>query len=201
MSAKRESSRETTSTRKLILQAAIRRFAAAPFEEVSLRRIATDVGVDVAYVHRSFGSKEALFAQALEASAGPSIMSEVGAGDFVPELVKRLFAVARERGEDGTGPMDMLIRSLASPKASAMLRDKVSADFIDPMSTRLADHARLRASFMIAVLLGFGIARDVMRIEPLSSADEAVIRRALQSALQAVVDADLDDENAGLAST
>jgi AcrR family transcriptional regulator len=191
MTAAQDQAREPGSTRELILQAAIRRFAAAPFEEVSLRKIATDVGVDVAYVHRSFGSKEALFAEALQVSAGPGIAGEICTGAFVPELVEKLFAAARERGDTGAGPMDMLIRSLASPKASAMLRDKISADFIEPMSERLDDHAALRASFMVAILLGFGIAQDVMRLEPLVRASESEIASALKSALQAMVDADL----------
>ncbi|MFD2029187.1 TetR/AcrR family transcriptional regulator [Ancylobacter dichloromethanicus] len=48
-------------TRQTILTAAAKRFASASYDEVSLRDISADVDVDVAYVHRSFGSKENLF--------------------------------------------------------------------------------------------------------------------------------------------
>lgn len=41
-----------------ILKAAIRRFARHSYEDTGLRDIANDADVDVAYVHRSFGSKD-----------------------------------------------------------------------------------------------------------------------------------------------
>jgi len=46
------------STVDRILAAAVKRFATNSYEATGLRDIASDAGVDVAYVHRRFGSKE-----------------------------------------------------------------------------------------------------------------------------------------------
>ena len=53
-------------TRGEILCAARRRFLAESYENVGLRDIAGDVGVDVALVGRYFGSKDALFREVLQ---------------------------------------------------------------------------------------------------------------------------------------
>ncbi len=55
-------------TRDRILKAAILRFSTHSYDHTGLRDIAADVGVDMAYVHRSFGSKEKLFYEAVKAS-------------------------------------------------------------------------------------------------------------------------------------
>ncbi|WP_018267634.1 TetR/AcrR family transcriptional regulator [Methylosinus sp. LW4] len=68
MRAKRKESRGGEKTRERILQAALARFGSASYEDVKLRDIAAEFGVDVALVHRAFGSKEQLFAAALTAS-------------------------------------------------------------------------------------------------------------------------------------
>lgn len=53
------------SAKARILRAAMLLFARQPFSETSLREIATEAQVDVAYVHRAFGSKIEIFQQAL----------------------------------------------------------------------------------------------------------------------------------------
>ena len=60
-------------TRERILKAAMLRFSTYSYEETGLRDIATDVGVDTAYVHRSFGSKEKLFREAVDAIVRPEM--------------------------------------------------------------------------------------------------------------------------------
>lgn len=63
-----EVERSGAATRRRIIDAAAARFARQSFEETGLREIAADAGVDVAYVHRSFGSKERLFEETLRQS-------------------------------------------------------------------------------------------------------------------------------------
>ena len=60
-------------TRERILKAALLRFSTHSYEETGLRDIASDVGVDMAYVHRSFGSKEKLFREAVKAMLRPEV--------------------------------------------------------------------------------------------------------------------------------
>ncbi len=53
-------------TRQRLLQAARLRFAANPYENVGMRAVADDAGVDAALVNRYFGGKEELFKAAIE---------------------------------------------------------------------------------------------------------------------------------------
>ena len=75
-------------TRSEILCAARRRFLAESYENVGLRDIAGDVGVDVALVSRYFGSKDALFREVMRGeSDGPKFRPEVGAEELPAYLV------------------------------------------------------------------------------------------------------------------
>ncbi len=185
-------------TRARILEAAVRRFAGASYDTVSLREIAGDVGVDVAYVHRSFGSKEALFAQALRAASGPDVMDGLErrggpheAGDFAGELVSRLAEKSRNRPYPGIDPLDIMMHSLASPKAAAILREKARKDFLAPMSQRLDEDGDLRAAMVLALLIGTGIARDLLALDALADPGNAArIPRLLEAAITALIDAD-----------
>ena len=61
-----------------ILASAMLLFARMPYSDTSLRDIAAAAGVDVAYVHRAFGSKAEIFRQALLALAP---LDDIAAGD------------------------------------------------------------------------------------------------------------------------
>lgn len=159
------------STRERILEAAILRFAGQSYEQTGLRDIAKDVGVDVAYVHRCFGSKEKLFAAALRASMGSDRgLPEAAAGDGLALALTRQALARDRRGPCRAGPLDIATRSLSSPKAAAILRDYILDDFIVPLSARLAEPAQRRAALVAALLAGLGILRDVLEIEPLRDA-------------------------------
>ena len=58
-------------TGETILGAAMRLLPGARTEETGLREIAAAAGVDVAYVHRCFGSKKRLFADAVSTAVKP----------------------------------------------------------------------------------------------------------------------------------
>jgi AcrR family transcriptional regulator len=58
--------RNAAATRAAILEAATGRFAAESYEQVGMRDIARDVGVDPALISRYFGSKEELFRAVLD---------------------------------------------------------------------------------------------------------------------------------------
>lgn len=114
--------RKGSATRDRILNAAILRFARSSYESVGLRDIAADAGVDVAYVHRCFGSKERLFAESLEATMEPAKLFAGPPGDIADFLAKQIFARDGGRGRNTVGPLDIIIRSLSSVEASGVLR-------------------------------------------------------------------------------
>ena len=68
--------RNAAATRTAILEAARDRFAAESYDDVGMRDIARDVGVDAALISRYFGSKDDLFLAALDScSDGSTLMS------------------------------------------------------------------------------------------------------------------------------
>src|ERR1700760_3639196 len=63
--------RNAAATRGAILESAVRNFARAGYDGVGVRDIASDAGVTAMMVNRYFGSKEQLFAEAVEVSSTP----------------------------------------------------------------------------------------------------------------------------------
>ena len=178
-------------THDRILDAAVLRFSSYSYERTGLRDIASDVGIDVSYVHRCFGSKEKLFAEALEATIQPARLLIGAAGDLPGTLAKQVFArdAARPRGE--VGPLDIIIRSLSSPEASPVLRDFMLNDFITPLANKLDQPAARRAALIAAFLAGVGILRNVLGVAPLLQAEggdlESLIANALKDMMKSVV--------------
>jgi AcrR family transcriptional regulator len=150
-----------------ILDAAIQRFARYSYEDTGLRDIAADAEVDVAYVHRSFGSKEQLFAAALRATIKPDRLFVEGRENQEAQLVKQIFVRDRRVSRAEISPLDIVIRSLTSPSAASVLRKFILEEIIRPLSRNLEDHEGIRAATTCAFLMGVGILRNVLELEPL----------------------------------
>jgi AcrR family transcriptional regulator len=142
-------------TRRRIVLAAAVRFAQTSYEEVTLRDIARDVGVDVAHVHRSFGSKENLFAEVLRATFSfPEVRARRN-----KDLVAAFTASAFDRNAAGLG---VFINSLPSQQARKALRAHGLANFVEPLAANLPEPASERAILIAAVLAGVRLVRDVL---------------------------------------
>lgn len=169
MSKRKEPARESTSgsvdasARERILKAAILRFSANSYEATTLRDLATDVGVDVAYVHRCFGSKEKLFSEALHATLQPARIFRANANELTHTLTKE---VLRQPGADEILPLDIAFRSFSSPDASRVLHDVVMQELIAPIRERRTEVSERQAALVIAFLGGLSILRNVIRAEP-----------------------------------
>ena len=177
--ARSTGTRAGIATRDRILDAAILRFSRQSYESTGLRDIAADVGVDVSYVHRCFGSKEQLFAEALDATIVPERLFAVATDDLPDFLAKQVFARDKTRGRSTVGPLDIIIRSLTSPEASRVLRDFVRNDFIHPLADKIDQQDKTRAAVVAALLAGIGIFRNVLRINPLLEGEGGELEQIL----------------------
>lgn len=179
---KTAASKPIASTRERILQAAMLRFSKASYEETGLRDIAADVDVDVAYVHRCFGSKERLFAEVIASLLQTRRFLEDNRGDLASGLTRRALARA-PRTSDEVSPIEVIVRSLMSPAAAPVLRDYLCREVIDPLAVKLKHSDNRRASVIAALLVGTGILRSVLRIEPMTEPEggplEAIIEQAI----------------------
>ncbi|MBC9176819.1 TetR/AcrR family transcriptional regulator [Pseudoroseomonas ludipueritiae] len=154
-------------TRRRILEAAMLRFAQHTYEETKLRDIAADVGVDVALVHRSFGSKEKLFTEVVNIAVQPQRLFAGERDELTARLTARIMEPSLDQALRVIDPLDILVRNLLSPEAIPLLREVLVRDVITPLVPKLDDLAPQRAALLAACLVGISIFRHVLRTEPL----------------------------------
>ena len=136
-------------TRDRILNAAVLRFSTHSYDYTGLRDIAADVGVDMAYVHRSFGSKEKLFYEAVKASGKPGLLFAEEGESLSSSLAKQVLS---RKGVNEIGALDLVVQSFGSPAASRVLNEFLEEDFIAPLVSKLTTVPKRRAALVAAFL-------------------------------------------------
>lgn len=191
-------------TREQVLEAARSCFAARGYDATTMREVAADAGVDSALVHYFFGTKEKLFAAAMALPVTPAdILDGVLAGglDGVGERLVRSFLGVLDDERSG-GPLVALIRSSATREdAAGMLREFLTREVVGRAVTALERPAAdLRTTLAGSQLVGLVMARYIVRIEPLASADHDTIAGSVGPTLQRYLTGELPglgDEPAG----
>jgi AcrR family transcriptional regulator len=175
-------------TREAILEAARRLFAEQGYDGASLRAIGAEAGVDAALVVHFFGSKAKLLTASVRWPFDPEVelerVLEAGRSRMGAALA-RLFIDTWDRlGE--RNPIITLLRSATTePAAAALMREFMSQRLVKPLLQRVgSDQPELRGDLIIAQLLGLGVARYVLRLEPLASAPGDVVVAAVGPTLQ-----------------
>ena len=179
-------------TRELILAAARRRFLEESYENVGLRDIARDVGVDVALVGRYLGSKENLFHEVLRGRISDWLDPSIGP-DELPAFLARM-VLRKDEAEDREDLARFLIilRSACSPKASELVRTAFREDVIEPVARLLpGPQAELRVAIAFSVLTGTTMMRTFMGVEPLLACQEPALEQKLTNLLTDALFGDL----------
>lgn len=172
-------------TRERILRHAISRFATQSYDNTGLREIATDAGVDVAWVHRSFGSKEQLFAESVQAA----IKIDDALTDLGPETIGRLLAEAlTPLGACDARAIDVIAHSFSSSDAARVIREIATSRVIDPLSKVLGPGSELNIALSLSTLIGLSIMRDIVGISALTEAEPEELRRIMSKAMAALND-------------
>lgn len=169
--------------RARILAAAVHRFARNSYDRTSLRDIAADAGADAAYVHRSFGSKEALFRQALDAASRSEDISDLQARPDLAQTISSLFA-RKDKRNQANSSLDIMVHSLGSPAATAALKNKIASELIDPLARRFDPPSELRAAMISSILIGVGISSSILQLPAFGQDDGSV-----EAMLEMIVDA------------
>lgn len=177
-------------TKDRILEAAMARFASASYDETNLRDIASDVGVDVAYVHRSFGSKEKLFDAAVRQSLQQRRRFLAGINGGVGGALARRAVNRRATANGDIALLDIIIRSLLSPSAGPLLAEHLERDFIAPLSKLIDRPSEQRAALIAAFLVGIGILKDVLEIKALSRGSAKQLECLIRQTIEAVMTGD-----------
>lgn len=157
--------RNATLTQADILSAARRRFGAHGYERTTLRAVAADVGVDPALVIRYFGSKQELFAAAVDFTIDLPDLSDVDPDDVAGILLPRFFAVWEE---DETF-VALLRAATTSDIAAETLREVFAKQVAPKLITAIPDHPLQRIGLMGAFVIGLATTRYVLANPPIAN--------------------------------
>jgi AcrR family transcriptional regulator len=175
-------------TRGEILASARALFARKGYTATTLRAVARDARVDPALIVHHFGSKEVLFRRSMQLPLDPAaIVGLIKTGDR-DHVGERLVAYFLELWEnDATrDPLLAILRSAFTHEGAAtMLRGFLSEAVVGPVSAALGvPDPALRATLTGSHLVGLAMARYVVRIEPLASADAATVTAWVAPSIQ-----------------
>jgi AcrR family transcriptional regulator len=175
-------------TRDAILDAAKDSFAASGYDATTIRGVARAAGVDPALVHHFFGTKQELFGAAMELPVDPATLLPAllaGGPDGLGERLVRTFLAVWD-ATPGQAPMLALVRSAAAnEQAAGLLREFITHSGLGPLARAAApDRPELRATLVASQVMGLAMARYVVHVEPLATADADALAPLIGPTLQ-----------------
>ncbi|WP_344667907.1 TetR/AcrR family transcriptional regulator [Catenulispora yoronensis] len=183
--------RDRAVTREVILQAAVVEFTLHGYARAGVRQIAQRAGVTAMLINRYFGSKEGLFAQAVERAFGVSAVKGAPEG-LLSSGIARSISEGNAPGDEEPDPFLLMVRSAQDPETSDALRRGVEA----LLESRIAagewqgPEAELRAELGLALVAGTWLMRSVIGTPALVGADDARVADLLAGMLGAVAGGD-----------
>ncbi|GAA4561483.1 TetR/AcrR family transcriptional regulator [Planotetraspora kaengkrachanensis] len=173
--------RDAEATQRAILGAAVDAFARSGYDGASTRDIARDAGIDPRLITRYFGSKEALFARAVEETYRHPLMMVPGRNRDVAEALLSDAPLEQAKG------LLLTIRSAGNERAVEIMRDHLEQHYQRDLSDALAGpDPGTRAALLIAICTGVQMQRNVLRNRALQAADSATIIDLLAAALDLI---------------
>jgi AcrR family transcriptional regulator len=164
----------SNTTQAQILDAANKLFLERGYQGATMRAIAKEAGVDASLIVHFFGSKLNLFSEAVEwpfdpEEEMPKLFADgrANVGRNAVRLVLRVW----EQGGTRDPVLTMLEAAISDPGAAEMLGEFIRHPLFGPMLERLgSDRPELRANLISSQFVGLGLARYVLKFEPIASA-------------------------------
>ncbi|HEY8613320.1 MAG TPA: TetR family transcriptional regulator [Roseomonas sp.] len=175
-------------TRAAILSAARRQFAMRGYDRATVRGIAAEAEVDPALIYYYFTSKESLFAAALDlADVTSHVIDELVMGGIerLGERVVRFFLTGSGEENPGEAIATIVRSAMGSDAASGAVREVLCRKLLTKMAEILGtSRPALRASLAATQIMGLTLARAVLHLEPLVTADDEILVQACAPAVQ-----------------
>lgn len=150
--------------------------------------------MDPALVHHFFGTKDALFAAAMELPLDPATAIPTLLAEGIDGLGERLVRFYLSLWESDAGPamLTVLRSALSQDDAAELLRGFVGREVIGRLAAELdRDRPQLRATLVGSQLVGLAMVRYVIRVEPLCSATIDQVVSAVAPTIQRYLSADV----------
>lgn len=182
------SSRNAQATRSAILRSAQDEFAAVGYERATIRGIATKAAIDPAMVMRYYGSKEELFARAVEMDLQLPDLRTVRRTQLGRTIVQLLL--------DRWGASDALAVMMRAAMTNEVAAGRLESVFTDQVEVMIAavvpaDEVVDRAALVATQLVGLAVLRFVVRLEPVAQMDQAAIVARIGPTIQRYLTAPL----------
>ncbi|MFG1931451.1 TetR/AcrR family transcriptional regulator [Mycobacterium sp. NPDC048908] len=183
--------RNAAATREAILESAIRSFARAGYDGVGVRDIAGEAGVTAMMVNRYFGSKEQLFAEAVEVSFAPAAVIGTDPKTLAHEAATTLVARTNPDAEP-LDPFLIMLRSVSNPRAVEIVRDAIERHVGRRLAGQLPEPGRgVRTEAMLSAIAGILLMRRVMHTRALNEADADQLVNVLEAMFTAIAETPL----------
>lgn len=191
--------RDAAGTREAILKAAVVEFTDHGYARAGVRQIAERAGVTAMMINRYFGSKEGLFAEAVDrSSAPPTVVPEER--DGLAGAVARSLAERTAPGAERLDPFLLMLRSASDPVAAPIVRRGIEAH-VGARFARLigGGEADLRAELGLALVSGTWLLRAIIGTDALTAVDNDRLAALLTRMLSPITH-DSDDVQPGAGS-
>lgn len=180
--------RDASATRSALLVAARALFVERGFDRTTVRDIAGSAGVNQALLFRYFGSKEALFKEAMTGES-TELLDEVPPDRLVGLALARIFG--KDVPATNDNPIIALLRSGAHEQTAVLFKEHLGLKYREALAGLTdAEDAEIRADLVLAWLLGLGLLRQVLDHKPVSDADpkhvSTLVLRAVATLLERV---------------
>lgn len=180
--------RGTSDTRDRILVNARQLFARNGIDKTSIRSIAAAAGVDSALVHHYFGTKEQLFAAAINIPIDPMAVLVPLRETPVEELGYVLPTILLPLWDSQMGAaLIATMRSLLAGADISLVRSflqEIIAAEVSPRVDNPPGSGRLRVQFVASQLVGVVMARYIIGLEPFASLPPQRIAETIGPTLQ-----------------
>lgn len=180
-------------TREEILDAARRRFAEQGYDGATVRGIAADAGVNAALLHHFFGTKQGLFAAAMNLPIDPGEMVPrilEGPEDGVGERLVRAF-LGFWQAPEGREPFLAMIRSATTNEQVATMMRQFLERTVLARVAEARGVPKVRVAGIASQMVGFALLRYVIQLPPLVDASEDEVVAMLAPVAQYYLTADV----------
>lgn len=179
--------RNAEATRAAILNAARERFARESYDDVGMRDIAGDVGVDAALVSRYFGSKEELFVAVMDSCENGAELMSGDRADFGARIAHDI--VFQPESDTKLVGLLILLRSIGSAKAMELVQRTGNERFFTPFSQWVGGpDAAVRARLAAGFIMGMSVSREITGGFGLDKAQCQQMRDRMAAILQDLID-------------
>lgn len=182
-------------TREAILDAARRTFSRHGFTGTTVRVVAAEAGVDPALVFHYFATKADLFAAAARMPPVVAGIADRLAGlrpDQLGEAILRTLVELWSEPDALAAWVSLVRAAMGDERAAAMLREFLTDVILAPLATALdVPDADRRLALVASQVVGLGVARHVLAVEPLASAPGDDLVEAVAPTIQRYLTGDL----------